>query len=188
MEGGWILTDTWNLFPIAPNFNWRAEYKTLSTWRQRNKSAWSGWSLGQKNVSLTFLMSDSVKCVIKVFIPLNKVGNVIPMCPLWIILLIQCDSLETVCHMRLSIPVAYFLFAPMSPQQLLLLLQIKKILSFLFNSYSFSLPIWGYLQSFSGFCWLIFVLHILLLLEREAFSFSITTLWWCCGVFLLGCC
>lgn len=49
------------------------------------------------------------------------------------------------------------------PQLMLLLPHTEKIQSFLFNSYSFSLPIWGYLQKFSGFCWLIFFFHILLL-------------------------
>lgn len=39
--------------------------------------------------------------------------------------------------MRLSVPVAYFLFAPMSFQQLLLLPQTENILSFLFNSFFF---------------------------------------------------
>lgn len=131
MEGGRIFFDS---FPLEicllfAKTNWVWNLIHLKIEEEISLGSMQSWL---KKLALTYLMC--VKCPVKVVIPLNKMGNINPALQLWIIFWIQYESLEAVCHIRLSVPVVYFFFSPISFQQMFLLLQREKILSFLFNS------------------------------------------------------
>ena len=108
---------TYLLFPSAPNQ--RSTKFDSPEDRGSDQLALYAISIGKLGSDLSALLLSTHSQLKRVDMsckraPLNKMGSISSALQRWIICLIQYDSLETICHMRWSVPVVYFLFSLIS--------------------------------------------------------------------------
>ena len=113
MNYPWLLP-TWHLFPSAPN-QLSMKFDSLED-RGSDQLVLYAVFIGKLGSDLSTQLHSTHSQLKWVEMsckraPLNKVGSISSALQLWIICLIQYDSLETICQMRLSVPVVYFLFS-----------------------------------------------------------------------------
>lgn len=116
MNYPWLLP-TWHLFPSAPN-QLSMKFDSPED-RGSDQLALYAISIGKLGSDLSTLLLSTHSQLKWVEMsckraPLNKMGSISSALQRWIICLIQYDSLETICHMRWSVPVVYFLFSLIS--------------------------------------------------------------------------